>query len=327
MRRLLYYPWFEVHDENWLKFALLYVKELNLIIPSSGDKHLSSLFGKINNETNLFSKYRPSPDEGYSAGLDAMDLIEKIFEKPDRYYKVFQNKFLDVWKEPNSFTYTLFEEKYSYESQKFCLDNKVAKRCDEGIKLPSQLAGIYMSLLANVISDLKSIAAITDNEVLDRISMLLRMTNTDVAQRTEVIQGIINLQLPKNISEIDINKIIKLRNSKYYMKKLDAFHKELDRYYCEIENGATSRDFIDSLNYTISDISSEILKLGPNMATIGMGAWMLYNNLDIKLFEYIKDILGLGALIGSSIQINSKWKNTETRRFSRKYLTDLRRLK
>ena len=38
MEELIYYPGFEVSNEDWLKFALLYLDKLNPIIPESGEK-------------------------------------------------------------------------------------------------------------------------------------------------------------------------------------------------------------------------------------------------------------------------------------------------
>ena len=37
MKELIYYPSFEVRNREWLKFALLYIENLNPIIPESGD--------------------------------------------------------------------------------------------------------------------------------------------------------------------------------------------------------------------------------------------------------------------------------------------------
>ncbi len=44
MTPLVYYPGFEPADENWLKFALLYLERVTPIIPESADIWLSDDF-------------------------------------------------------------------------------------------------------------------------------------------------------------------------------------------------------------------------------------------------------------------------------------------
>ena len=65
MRNLLYYPYFEIRNEDWLKFALLYFRNLNLIIPESADRHLSEEFNHLYESTDLFNKFRPDYNSAY----------------------------------------------------------------------------------------------------------------------------------------------------------------------------------------------------------------------------------------------------------------------
>ncbi|KYG58487.1 hypothetical protein [Planococcus maritimus] len=44
MKSLIYYPYFEVQDTNWLKFATLYIGSLTSIIPNAGKKNISDEF-------------------------------------------------------------------------------------------------------------------------------------------------------------------------------------------------------------------------------------------------------------------------------------------
>ena len=44
MNNSIYYPNFEIENENWLKFALLYVDTFRPIIPDERKNELSDLF-------------------------------------------------------------------------------------------------------------------------------------------------------------------------------------------------------------------------------------------------------------------------------------------
>lgn len=53
MHNLLYYPDFEVQDQNFLKFALLYIDEIRPIIPDNARGSLSGSMQHIMGYTNL----------------------------------------------------------------------------------------------------------------------------------------------------------------------------------------------------------------------------------------------------------------------------------
>lgn len=60
MKSIIYYPGFEVQNEKWLKFALLYFEELRPIIPDmliSENRYLSQTAIKIMQDTNLIRPY------------------------------------------------------------------------------------------------------------------------------------------------------------------------------------------------------------------------------------------------------------------------------
>jgi hypothetical protein len=47
MKKVIYYPTFETHNSEWLKFALLYINELKPIVPESGERYLSNIYNKV----------------------------------------------------------------------------------------------------------------------------------------------------------------------------------------------------------------------------------------------------------------------------------------
>ena len=66
MKELLYYPGFEIKNETWLKFALLYLDHISPIIPyinASEKDYLTPTFLKVKNNSDLISIKRPTPDD------------------------------------------------------------------------------------------------------------------------------------------------------------------------------------------------------------------------------------------------------------------------
>ena len=134
MNELIYYPGFEVSNLDWLKFALLYINKLNPIIPRSGDKYLTDLHQKLCNETDLIKTHRPSYDEGIESTLDAIEIVERILQHPNRYSIIFHTPNIkQEWQDKKNHIYKLFEEKYIHEWENFCLANNIAQKCNEGL--------------------------------------------------------------------------------------------------------------------------------------------------------------------------------------------------
>ncbi len=329
MNELIYYPGFEINNLNWLKFALLYIDKLNPIIPRSGEKYLTELHRKLSDETDLIRTHRPTYDEGTKSTLDAMEIVEKILQHPSGYSTIFHTPNIkQKWQNKKNHNYILFKEKYTHEWENFCLGNKIAQKCDEGLLLSRELGFTYMTILAQTIADSRGISPITDHKNLDRFSILARKTNRPVVKKVEVAQSVLQLKLPANLEQIDLDRIIAFRNQKGFKSELHAFHDEFDRFYKNIEDGSTISDFVNSFKKTWNDFSDNVLQLGIGGSTFGIGVWILVNSPQITTANYLKEVLGGTSLIvGSIISIRSTWKNTKAKRYCRKYLTDLTTLK
>lgn len=328
MKELLYYPGFEVKDENWLKFALLYIRKLDSIVPVRGDSYLSNLYYDINNQTDFFHSIRPDYEEGINASIDALEQLEKILRSPSRYHRTFNAySFKEKWMDKSYQDYILFYEKYTYEFERFCLDNKIAHRCDEGVKVPSELAYIYMGQLSSVISDKRGLEAITDYSELDRLNIFTRRTSYNAKRKITIARNTINLYLPKSFKEISFEDIIRLRNSKNYHDALNAFHYHLDIYLDSLGNSdGNAYDFLDSLNYSLKNLGCELTKLTAEIIGFVIGVWALINSQNNEYLSYLGNAATFGSIGAASVQISSEWKNSETNRFAKKYLANLSQL-
>ncbi len=330
MKKLLYYPSFEVQSEAWLKFALLYIDELRPIIPQEGDRYLSDGFNRIISETDLIRPYQPEEADSWQAAEDAIELFQRILSHPERYCEIIGNKdFLDSWRDSKSYNYTIFSEKYSLSFERFAEENQLGIRCIEGIRVNKTLGLIYMSLLTSIISDRINISPITDYSSMHNISILTRQVNQQSEEGIAIAKGLIKLQLPKNLNEISIDKIIDYRNSNGFKERLNAFHLELEKYFVDLENGTAEEGFFDSRGSIFTEFSGEIVRLGAGVIELGLGITLCV--LNPSNFALLIGGLALGAQgtklsIDSTISLRTKFKYTETKRFTRKYLADLNTL-
>jgi len=329
MHELIYYPGFEVQNPDWLKFALLYIDKLDPIVPVSGDKYLTDLFRKLKEETDLIHTHRPDYAEGEKATLDAIDVVEKILCRPQAYSRIFRNNnVVNIWKHPANHRYALFEAKYTHTWEIFCRSNGLATPTQEGLHVPKELGLIYMTLLSQIIADSRGISPITDYPNLDRFAIFTRSFDRPVQQETQVAHAVLELKLPADLNRISLDQVIEFRNRSGFKERLGAFHNELNNYLDGIEKGSTEREFVNSFDGVWKDFAGDIARLGLDTVSFGLGAWILLNSTQITTEAYLKEIVvaGTALVVGSVIDIRKAWKNTETKRFTRKYLADLKRL-
>lgn len=328
MRELIYYPTFEVKDREWLKFALLYLKKLNPIIPESGDLYLSDEYKMIINETDLIQRHRPSQDEGRRASLDAIDQMERILRYPETFIEIFSDKnFLKKWRDPKEQKFRLFSEKYAQCWEDFCLANRIGKGLGYGFMVSRDVANIYMTILAQCIADSYGISPITDDRFLDRFSFFLKKASPNSKNTVEAAQGIINLKLPGNLRDISFEEVIKHRNKQDFKQHQKAFHNELENYLKKIEDADKDKSFEESLGNIWSDFSDEVLKIGSGTITFSLGVWLLLQSGDTSMLQAWKELAGGSVMIiGSIISVRNTWKNTRTPRMARRYLADLQDL-
>ena len=237
MREMIYYPGFEVKDETWLKFALLYLDRIRPIIPytiAPKERYISETFLRIMGETDLVRPYKPDFNEGMCASELACTEFERYLQHPERYARFFgqpyASRLIDKWKLPQYQDCTLFEGKYTNEFFGFCIENQIASPCMEGIKISNDLAYVYMSFLADVISRNNEMEMITDEQRYTQ--MLLKnpqLTSSSRRAYEHTVKNELTLALPDHLSEIPIQEIIDLRKDKDFNSARTEYVKQLSK--------------------------------------------------------------------------------------------------
>lgn len=302
----------------------MYIKELKPIIPNTGRSSLSPDFTDFMNSNNLIKPYEPHFREGVNASLQAAFETEKILKYPKRYIRYLESSnILEDWRNINNQNYEIYNEKYSNVWDQFCIENKIGHFGSNGIKVHEEVAIIYMSILANTIAEGRGISAITDNIKYNNLLLALRQTNPVEQQKITLATNVINLKLPRTLEEIPLNEIIKLRQKNSFNRKLIAFHSTLDSYIKSIEEDASTADYLDSLQYSIKDLTTEIVLLGVSTVSVGLGVWCAVNEKSFNNLGFLKEVSSTAGLISGVTSIKNSWGKTETKRFGRKFLSDL----
>lgn len=222
MHKLLYYPNFEIQDQNFLKFALLYIDEINPIIPVTARDSLSDCMNTIMRNTELINPYSPNYENGYLASVAAIEYLNNS--------GIFNQYGEGVQKKPHTLhNYILYADKYTYEFENYCLENGLGKRCHEGILLDEDVAYTYMSILAEIISKEMETDMITDNiRYSDPALRYPHNINRRKKDRLDTIQREIQFYVPVDMYKIPLGEFIKLRSEHKFETARRNFVTELN---------------------------------------------------------------------------------------------------
>lgn len=334
MNTVLYYPGFEVEDLNWLKFALLYIRRLRPIIPQSGENQLSDITHKIKEETDLFKYYRPTFNDRYEASNIAYDVVERFLQHPERYRFRFSKFNTNMYfKDPETHNFLLYDEKVTHEFGNFCIENNYATESNNGIVVNKEIGNIYMSILANVISENNQIQCITDIPSMDRYNIYLRnigniksgrYSNSRNNKMQKIARSVIESYIPKDLSKIDLNTIIQFRASNDYSVALEAFHNEIDHYLNMLEGDENIVEFEDQINNSIRKLKKELLVLFPQLTSVALQVWSIING-NLAPDHLVATSMNATSAIYTTKNLLDVYVSGENARFTRKYLSILKR--
>lgn len=328
MKKLIYYPNFESHDINWLKFALLYIDNFSPIIPDTGMGFLSKLYRKLQSETDLLNLQPLGTGAGMRATSKAINYVTKVLENPHLFAdELHSPNIVRNWINREQQTYTLFDEKYVSEWRWFCQRNGLAKDSKNGIDISRSLGEIYMTFLAQEEAYEKEASPITDNRYLDNLSMAIRSKDVTNDNKIEVAKSIIQYNLPLDFSKIGIDKVIEIRNKPDFKARQSAFQSELDSMYDKIGKGISPNEFSDSYKKNFADWSGELAEYGIEAVACGLSAYILLENSNATTAEYIKEALEVGLVICAGKNIVKNINKNHERKYCRQYLTELQSVK
>lgn len=294
LRKALYYPGFYIEDEKWLKFALLYLGEVVTIIPNQANINYTSIHEIVLRETNLFSSHSPVDSEVEEAANSLGDFISRASINPiyDNSSRRWRNRSHDDWE--------IYYGKMSYRLQEMLLEKEWAMNTENGLNLSPDLASQYMTLLANSIAENSNIPTITDKKMSVNFTNLNRNINRENRyNRLMTLSNELEIFLPRNIDEINIEELIEFRNNPKNRRTLNELHNAIEdmnnitEYNSENDMLYLKKNLYDAKKKYKSDLASQFT-LGAGSA---LGIYQLVNG-DAPFLDFLREVLGLGVISG-----------------------------
>lgn len=315
MKELLYYPGFEIKNEKWLKFALLYLDHIHPIIPymwKDEKEYLNKRFLKIKTESDLISVERPEQIDTQIASHKAIcELKEELrFQATKHGYKQAGADEFQRWRMPESQSrrFMLYDGKYDKTFFDYCISEKFGEKTSDGLLLSCDVAEFYMSCLAEAISmrtGLEMISSTTEHE-----KSLMRSAywnKDDVKKALKAAQDELTIAVPINLDRIPLEQVLELRRRPDFIKERKAYIKATEELIKVRETGRRdySMEEVLATNHAIIRLLYQALNIESNVAQIplkiiqGVGIARLVEGalLTAKLPKDIKDIVGtMGTL-------------------------------
>ncbi len=325
MRETLYYPSFFVEDEKWLKFALLYLGEVVTIIPMEANISLSSTHSLVLNETDLLRSHSPTESEVRFAANSLGDEIARIANNP-----LYSDRNLtgDL-KQRNQNDWEIYNGKMSYQLQDMLLSKEWAMPTENGLIVNEELAGVYMTLLANVIAEERNIPTITDKKMPVNFSKINKSLNggNRNSKRFKTLSNELEIMLPKDLEDIDIMRIIDFRNNTRNRRNLNELHNAIENLNQLNEDNLSENDMLD-IKKNLFNAKREYLSGIAGQFIVGSGSVLgIYQLIsgDAPHIDFLREVLGIGVISG----IRSAYGNVNEVRKSHRaisYLSDVENL-
>ncbi|WP_273852320.1 hypothetical protein [Guptibacillus spartinae] len=330
MDNIIYYPGFQINDDEWLKFALLYLDNVSTIVPFEGTPYLTGTHRFLLEETNLLNKYSPTYDEICKSTDDAIWCLSKETKNPKKLLGILgEVDILDFLRQPQIQVYELFRGKFSYEFGEYCLDAGFAHESENGIRLPYQLGIMYMSILAHNIGDYNNMSVITDladERIIRRVNDKTWSYNKRF-EEIKAIKKLISLEIPTELDQIPIKRIVELRNKESFQRKLQEFKLAVSELSHLSKTNLTEQSVFEIRNDILSakeNISSDIFQLCTSMSSMFLGVHIVLNN-EAGDLALLKELFGVGVLANAPM-IYGKIQRNWHKQLATRYLTDIRNL-
>ena len=280
-------PEINIKEDNWLKYALLSKKELYTIKPmqyanlnyKNLNNRINQAFLKPYNPTNMINLNDSNGASFEKTIINHMTVISTNrdqFIMPDSSDTYLDEKLRAA--EKNAF---LFDGKFTPEIENFVLELGYGERFRDYIKVSDRFAIIYMGILAEHISYLDNSVSIVSKplqfkQYLENLSILsngpLALRYCEHNDSKELYkEQVVSLVLPKNINELSIEQIAKVRTDAY-LRELDHFNLLIETLF-ERNIDITDKEDVFKEIFEVRNAIDSILKskLGRTVITSGMG--------------------------------------------------------
>ncbi|WP_417561147.1 DUF6236 family protein [Marinomonas sp.] len=177
--KTLYYPWIDIHDDSWVKTAILYWDEINTIVPFSMQSPYQSQVATILEQERILRPFEvtPSSREVIEASDIAIQYLStpegmRILTSGDEYSRV----------HPSKLSYQLqrslglgHNRVHSSKMSHHLMDTIGSARVDDDgfLSLDGKFSAYYMSALANRIAKRNNLSTVADSQIYNQFNTKL----------------------------------------------------------------------------------------------------------------------------------------------------------
>ena len=269
----LYFPYINIRDENWLKISLLLWKSIHRIVPHDYPKErIYRNVSSISNNPGIIESIDPGQ---YSHIIEDrfIDFIESNIQDLDRFrldadiirntnsHRSIRHRFSEsgLGRQIPGISF-IYSEKMGHRLQEVLLDNDLGVIAgDEDyhymrwVGVDRKIAALYMTFLANTISQDQRLNPITDSgphlaaigDDFNSAAKILLSSETEVDKRLgrsniydDAILLSIKRYIPQDISRISLEEIIEFRKKR--SKELSSFRKYIMDRIIDFETGKSN---------------------------------------------------------------------------------------
>jgi hypothetical protein len=182
-----------------------------------------------------------------------------------------------------------------------------------------------MTILSNEIAFQSGLSSVTDNEIYDDFALYIKAKDVRFNQEFQTAINTIQVAIPKDISLVPLDKIIKLRNDKEFRQMVAAFHQIIEKYQSNLTSNLEIRTLIEDLKQIKNGISSKIIENG--LQILDFIIKMINLKPDEKYIEYVRDFLnGARMTIKAGESVRQFKSDNERNKFCKQYLLKLENL-
>ena len=177
--KTLYYPWIDIHDDSWVKTAILYWDEIKTIVPSGMASPYHNEVASLLEQERILRPFQVSPSS--REVIEASEIAMQYFSTPEGM------RILTLGDEhsrihPSKFSYQLQQSlgmngghihssKMSYQLMETI---GAARVNDDGfVNLDGKFSSLYMSVLANRIAKNNNLSMVADSQIYNQFNTKL----------------------------------------------------------------------------------------------------------------------------------------------------------
>lgn len=331
MKELLYYPGFEIKNERWLKFALLYLDYIHPIIPymcKDEKEYLNKKFLKVKNESDLIQIERPEPCDTQAAAEKAIcELDAELLYRARRHgYKQTGTDIFQRWRMPESQVrrFLLYDGKYDKTFFDYCIDEKFGEKTAEGLLLSCDVAEFYMSCLAEAVSmrtGLEMISSTAEHEKSLMHSVYWNKDEVKTCMKTALDE--LTIAVPIDLDKIPLEQILELRREPNFIKERKAYIKateELIAVRKEYRDDYSMKEMLET-NRSIIQLLYQSLNIVNDVAQIPLKIMR-----GIGIAPLIEGAISAAKIPGDIKDLVNARGTFETHYYANRYLISLRNL-